>query len=441
MRPDDEMGARSEQELTGALRRAAERAPEQDLLAGIGERRRRRARRRTQLLAAAAVVVVVGTGTVATKGIFVSGGGEGNGTAARATAEKDRGAVAEPTVTVTRRLGEGHETAEPTITTTVTAMPRRPAGTPVGRLWPEALFQMPAKNADGWRYRPVTGINATQVLLSAESSFEKSGKIEIFDTRTGKSRVVTDVPAPKDLKKYFPQSATTDGTNVAWYAIGLDENGAGVVEIYWVPLSGGEARRIYRGDAAIDAIGLVGDQVVWSVQQGGVSRMPLAGGAVEKLTDEKLHLIHWPWASDADDGPDGMDANQSKIVNLEDGTETEIVVKPGMKGLRCGPTWCSGRQDGNGFVQRPDGSGFRTGTGFGFGGGLSPYPILDRFLEGMDSVFDLNTRKQASITRTGNWIGVGTSSEASTIVYWGVTKGQKPAKYWVLNLAAVPPEQ
>ncbi|MEW9552399.1 TolB family protein [Nonomuraea sp. NPDC050783] len=420
---------RTERDLAGALRQAAERAPGSDLLAGIGERRRRRTRRRAQLLAAAAVVVVVGAGTAATKGIFVSGGGEGIGTAAPHAAGEDRGTVGEPEVT-----------------RTVTVAPRdpvkSPAGTPVERLWPKALFQMPAKNADGWRYRPVTGINATQVLLMAESSFEKAGKIEIYDTETGKARLVTEVPATKGLKQYYPQSATTDGTNVAWYATGTDRNRTRVAEIWWAPLSGGKARKTYTTtEYAIDAIALDGDQVVWSAVKGGVHRKPLAGGTVEPLSDENLHLIHWPWAGDVGDGPDTLETNQTKLVNLAEGTEVEITARPGTTGLRCGPTWCQGRLGGRGIIQRPDGSGLRELSGAGFMGGLSRYPVLDRFLRSGDTVYDLKTGKQAAITRTGSWSGVGTSSEASTILYWGVTKEQRPARYWVVNLAAVPPER
>ncbi|MFI6908303.1 hypothetical protein ACIBKY_44075 [Nonomuraea sp. NPDC050394] len=431
---------RTEGDLAGALRQAAERAPESDLLAGVGERRRRRTRRRAQLLAAAAVVVVVGAGTAAAKGIFASGGGEGRGTATRPTAEEDRGAVTDPTASVTHRLGEGHDPAEPT--RTVTETPRVSAATPVGRLWPKALFPMPAKNADGWRYRPVTGINATEVLLMAESSFERAGKIEIYDTRTGKARLVTEVPETKGLTTYFPQSATTDGTNVAWYASGTDKNRNRVAEIWWAPLSGGKAQKIYTtSEYAIDAIGLDGTQVVWSAVKGGVQRKPLVGSTIELLSDENLHLIRWPWAGDVGEGPATLETNQTKIVNLAEGTETRITVKPGTTGLRCGPTWCQGRLDNGVIIQRPDGSGFRRLAEAGFMGGLSPYPILDRFLQDGDAVYDLNTGKQATITRVGDWSGVGTSSEASTILYWGVTKEQKPAKFWILNLSAVPSEK
>ena len=430
---------RTENELSGALRDAADQAPELDLIAGVGARRRRRIRRRAQLLAAAAVVAVVGTSTVVARGAFSSGGGEETAAQPNTTATTE--ARPRPRKKVTPTPGP-----EITVTTTMTAKPQAQAkGTPVAKLWPQALFQMPAKNADGWRYRPITGISATEVLLNAESSFEKAGKIEVYDTKTGKSRVVTEVPATPGLKRNFPQAASTDGTNVVWYST-ASKAGTAIAELWWAPLSGGKAELALTlpGAAAdVDAVGTDGKSIVWSTRKGGVYRKPFADGAPNRVPKtDGLHLISWPWAGDAGDVFREPDRNQSKVVNLADGTVTKLVIKDGTKGLRCGPTWCHGRlSGGTGFAQRLDGTGTVRLSGFGFPGGLRPYPILDRFLYSGDTVFDLNAGKLGRIERTGKWSGVGTSSEASTIVYWGVTKEDKPDKYWVLNLAAVPPAQ
>ncbi|MEU7744298.1 hypothetical protein [Nonomuraea sp. NPDC049158] len=414
---------RTEDELSGALRDAADRAPELDLLAGVGERRRRRTRRRAQLLAAAAVVGVVSTSTVVAQGVFSSGGGEE--------------AAAMPTTTMT--------VTKPHPTRTVTATPRpttQAMGTPISKLWPQALFQMPAKNADGWRYRPITGINATEVLLNAESSFEKAGKIEVYDTKTGKSRVVTEVTATPGLKRNFQQAASTDGKNVVWYST-ASKNGTPIAELWWAPLPGGKAKRaatLTGGDAAVDAVGVDGENIVWSMRKGGVFQVPFTGGTPSRVPKaEGLHLIGWPWASDVGEGTNEGERNQSKIVNLADGTVTKIAIKGGTKGLRCGSVWCVGRRGSVPFVQRIDGTGDKK-QGFGFMG-LRPYPILDRFLQRFGGVYDLNTDKLARMGGSGSWSGVGTSSEPSTIIYWGTTKGDKPDKYWVLNLAAVPPAQ
>jgi hypothetical protein len=428
---------RTEDELGGTLRDAADRAPELDLIAGVNERRRRRTRRRAQLLAAAAVVAVVGTSTVVARGAFSSGGGEET--------------AAQPTTTVTteaRPLPRKKVTPTPdpeiTVTTTMTAKPQAQAkGMPVAKLWPQALFQMPAKNADGWRYRPIIGINATEVLLKAEPSVGKAGKIEVYDTKTGKSRVVTEVPRTPGLKEYFQEAASTDGTNVVWSSTGR-KNGVWIAELWWAPLSGGKAKLAVTlpGAAAdVEAVGTDGESIVWSTRKGGVYRKPFADGAPHRVPKaDGLHLISWPWAGDAGNVFSEPDRNQSKIVNLADGTVTKVVIKDKMKGLRCGPVWCSGRLGGAAIFRRLDGTGIGKVPGHGFLGGPRPYPVLDRFLRAGDSVYDLNTGKVARIEKPGSWIG-STSLEPSTVLYWGTTKGNNPDKYWVLNLAAVPPAQ
>jgi hypothetical protein len=422
---------RTEDQLSGALRDAADRAPELDLLAGVGERRRRRTRRRAQLLAAAAVVGVVSTSTVVARGVFSSGGGE--------EAAVKPTSLAVTTVTPSPRPTKSRPHPGPTVTATVSAPQVK--GTPVGKLWPQALFQMPAKNADGWRYRPITGINATEVLLAAEPSADKAGKIEVYDAKTGKSRVVTEIPRTRGLKQYFTQTVSTDGTNVVWCS-SASKDGTTVAELWWAPLSGGKAQlavTLTGGGAAVEAIGVDGESVVWSTRKGGVYRKPFTNGAPNRVPkSDGLHLISWPWAGDAstdDEEFEKFGYNQSKIVNLADGTVTKVVIKDGMKDMRCGPVWCRGRQGTTSVVQRVDGTGVKKlPKGFGM------YAILDRFLRSADTVYDLNTGRLARIETPGGWSSNGTSSERSRILYGGTTKG-KVDRYWVLNLAAVPPAQ
>jgi hypothetical protein len=409
---------RTEDELIGALRQAAGVVPEPDLLKGIARLRRRRARRRAQALAVAAVVVAVAAGTtVATRISPHRGGGEA---------------------------------AAPVTSTTLPPWPpvKITKGT-VEKLWPRALFKMPAKNADGWRYRPITGISATEVLVSAESSFEKAGRLEIYDSETGKARVVTEVPATPGLRRNFMQRTSADGRTVAWYSTASKPDGTRVAELWQAPLAGGDAKLVGTltgAHADLEAIAVNGDNVFWSTVQGGVWRLPLAGGTPEPIPGGAgLHLIRWPWASDtpmvnmAQD-----DRNQTKVVDLTTGGYTMAVAMPdGAKDLRCGPFWCDGSRDGATLVQRIDGSARSTLAGVGgqVTAGLSPYPILDRFVQLGNGILDLETGRLASYDNPGDWEGVGTSSEASTIIYWGVTKSDKPDDFWVLNLAAVPPAQ
>lgn len=397
---------RTEEELVRALRAGAAGAPDTDLLAGVARLRRRRTMRRVQVLAAAAVIAVAGTGTAVVRGLDP---GEGEGSRPAATAM----------VTV------------PPVAATVT------------ELWPQALFTMPATNADGWRYRPVTALGATQVLLAAESSFEKAGTFEIYDTGTGTARVVTRVPRGKGLKRYFPQSATVGPADIAWSGLGERADGTRVREIWTAPLAGGAARLLATRtgeDADLDGISIGGGHVVWSETDGGVWRVPLAGGDPERVPGgDGLHLIAWPWAADVAKGPEGFEHNQTRLVNLADGTTRTTAAPPGVTGWRCGPVWCHGQRDDGLLIQRSDGTGTPRSRQV-HGGRMHAYPALERFL--VDSqVYDLAADKLGRLDEPTDWYGTGTSSEPSTILYWGATKGDKPDEFRVLNLAAVPPAQ
>ncbi|MGW4469640.1 TolB family protein [Nonomuraea sp. NPDC004354] len=399
---------RTEEDLVRALRQAAERAPQHDLSAAISVRRRRRTRQRWMgaALAVAAVIGVAGAGTLIARGIFTSGG---------------EGGVASP---VSGSPGEAVASVEAPPRDVRTAAPTPGGG--IEDVWPKAFFTMPAKNAEGWRYRPITGISPTEVLLNAESSFEKAGRIEIYDSETGTFRTVADVPATPGLKRYFPQSAAVDGQSVVWWAV------AGQVrEIWTAPLAGGEARMVatFTGEHLdIEAIAVKGEHIYWSEQNGTVWRLLQTGGDPEKIADG-LHLISWPWASDV--GERDLGKNQTKVVNLETGETRQVTAAPNAKELRCGPVWCLGA----GLGQRLDGSDVRTFDGFV--GGLSPYPILDRYVFLYHSVVDLEAGTILDLPdNPDNWSGVGTSSAPSTIKYWGAAKGDKPDAFRMVNLAA-----
>jgi hypothetical protein len=312
-------------------------------------------------------------------------------------------------------------------------------------IWPDALFTMPAKTADGMRYRPIAALSATEVLLSAESSFERAGRFEIYDSSSGKTRVVTEVPKNPDLRGYITQTATVDGRNMVWFSFGRQADGTPVRDIWTAPLAGGQARLVTTRtgpDASIDAIAVNGDRVVWSLVQGGVWEVPLAGGTPSRFPDsDGLHLIRWPWAGDAGIGPGDRKRVQTKVVDLTNGYVSEVVTQEGVTDLWCAPFWCFGRGTNGGFVQRIDGTDRLESQKISYNGGLRPYPILDRFLWMGSGVYDMQTGRLGTVDNPNSWYAAGTSSEPSTILYWGASKGDKPDKLRVLNLAAVPPAQ
>lgn len=397
---------RTEEDLVHALRQAAERAPQPDLSAALAARRRRRTRRRTAsaALAVAAVIGVAGVGTTITRGVFTSGGGDG---------------VAVAPV-------DGPSEVMASMQASAEAESRSQEGTPIEKIWPKAIFTMPAKNADGWRYRPITGVSATEVMVNAESAFEKAGAIEIYDSESGTFRKVTDVPTTPGLKRAYSQDVAFDARSVVWWV-----NATGVREIWIAPLAGGEARLVatYKGEhQGIEAIAVKGEHIYWSEEDGTVWRLLAEGGTPEKIADG-LHLIDWPWAGDV--GEREYQKNQTKVVNLETGETRRITAAAQTVGLRCGPTWCVAK----GLVQRVDGTGARKADVVSFP--LSDYPALDRYVSTGTSVLDLETDSWVTFPKNpDNRWGRGTSSAPSTITYWGATKGEKPDEFRMVNLAA-----
>lgn len=316
---------RSEEDLVRILRTASDQAhpPSSGLGAAVAaRRRRRRIRQRAQMALAAAAVVVIAGGTAAA---LSSGGGQaGPATQVASSAEPS---AAEPL----------------------------PEIRPASEVWPQAMAKVPAKDANGWKYQPVSTLSATEVVLATYRSFEKAGRIDVYDTATGQTRVLAEVA---DRKGYFVQEYATNDKYVAWY--GETPNNSDQWADFWVaPREGGAARQVgeVTGDLSkIEKFGVTQDHVVWSLRDGGVYRMPLAGGDPEKIAEsDGLHLRSWPWAVGYAPGELG-ERNQNRLVNLETRESVDISVPDGVKSLTCGREWCIGMRNDRALVQRPDGA-------------------------------------------------------------------------------------
>ncbi|GAB2477427.1 hypothetical protein GCM10027187_51380 [Streptosporangium sandarakinum] len=427
------MRDRNEEDLVRALRGAADDAPEPvgDLPTAITERRRRRSHRRARsVLAAAAVLVVIGGGTAVARDVFPSGGGEG---------VSITGAAADPSSPVADPSEAAGKTPEVSVD-------------PVAEVWPKAVSTIPAKAADGWKYRPITGLSATELLLTAESSFEKAGRLEVYDTAARKSTVLAEMPGPPGVKGYFVQGVEVGADSIAWW--GETPNNRDEWADFWVvPRTGGTARQVGEvtgAQAHVERIGVTADFVFWSVRAGGVYRMPLTGGSPEYITGtDGLHLLSWPWAFDVANGREGedWDRNQTKLFNLETGQTTVVNAPDGARGLRCGPAWCFGASGDESIVQRTDGSDRRTLPGLS--NMMEHTPLAGRFaffslsgVTGRDAageeiedahaplavVYDPVTGRTAGVGKRnpsgGGGIGTGTSSSPTSIIYWDEDRRQ-----------------
>ncbi|GIH75144.1 hypothetical protein Plo01_15730 [Planobispora longispora] len=306
------------------------------------------------------------------------------------------------------------------------------------------MSKIPAKSADGWKYRPITALSATELLLSAESSFEKSGRLEIYDTASGSRTVLAETPGPEGVKGYFTQSVDVGAEHLVWY--GTTPNDDDRWADFWVvPRSGGTARQVgeVTGEQAeVEAVGVTADSVVWSVSGGGVYRMPLAGGTPERIEGtDGLHLLSWPWAADV--GERDFGKKQTKLVNLETMQVVEVKTPDGLTTFQCGLEWCYGSgdsEDNQAVVQRADGSRHRTLPGLSALGGnivlardigvFHVSSVVGRDERGEEiedhsvpliALYDPVTGTLAGAGRSdpkGGGYGRGTSSSPTSIIYW-----------------------
>ncbi|GAA0952886.1 hypothetical protein [Nonomuraea longicatena] len=361
---------RTEHELAAALRAAAGAAPDPDLLAGVAARRRTRTRRRLLSVTAALAVIAAGT----------------------ATAQLQR---APDTVVAQRPPTQG----------------------PVAKVWPQALFTMPAKNGQGRHHRLIDALSATEILVVVDAERGETQRFEIHDLAKKTQRVVTTLPDPRERVG----DAVTDGKQVVWYTE------PGKYRYYYrAPLTGGPTTRIHKQPLHPEpnAMTMNGETVYVTDAKGVTSTV--TGPAREW---RRLYLITGPWAGD---GPIVVTSkytgiNQTRLVNLKTGQEKRIAVPARAKGLRCGPVWCVGtRGGGEGFAQRIDGSRFTPLMGY-----PAQYPIRDRFVQTSLLIKDLETGTEARIEDIQGWTGT-----SGSLVYWG-----DDTTYRVLNLAAVPAPQ
>lgn len=383
---------RDERDLVRTLRAAAVQVEGHDLADGVAHRRRaRRTRRRVRVVLAAAAVVAVVAGTAA-------------------VVSRMDGRRAEP-VTPSQGVRSATE------------------------VWPRAIVKVPAKNALGLTTEPVTSLSATEVLLAAISASGKSTvRLEAYDSTTKTTRVLGDVPAPR--KEYHLAKIAVSAQYIAWF--GGTWNGGKWSDFWIMPRAGGTARRVGEVAANVDAIGIVGDSLVWSPAEGGVYRMPITGGTPARMPrTDGLHLTSWPWA--ARKVGDKRKMNENRLVNLETGQAVDVPLPRDVSFMRCHPQWCVGMQGRRVIVQRVDGSQRRT-----LPPELLPWRqdslIGDRYAlfvlrGGTDTVvlYDLST---GTMGRLGPWAkGPGRSSSPSDTPFWdtGTGGGQE---FTVVNLAA-----
>ncbi|WP_433220907.1 hypothetical protein [Microtetraspora malaysiensis] len=356
-----------EEVLRSTLGHASELAPHapSGLSTHIARRSRVRRMRAQALVAAAAVVVIAGGATMAVRG-----------------------------------AGHDSTAVNPSATPSpaVTEM-RIPAS--VEKVWPEAVWKIPAKLSGGRKFEPRGFIDDHTLLLETWESFEKANAIYAYDLDSGRVRKVTNIRTSKGM---YASGYVAGGGRIVWQTV--DEARSEPVTSFWsAPVAGGKAtavatERVVKGRG--DQLAVVGDRLAFSLLDGGVFTVPLDGGAVEPVTGAAAHhILRWPWVGTPDRyaTPEGK-ASFEELLNVETGETSRAVVHPEEQLVRCGATMCIGAKgDHTSFYRLRDGSQERP-LPPSSGSGLARDRFLTVYLPnppGGQALYDLVTGKSGDL--------------------------------------------
>ncbi|MER7500525.1 hypothetical protein AB0L05_12130 [Nonomuraea pusilla] len=303
-----------ENELSRLLADAAERAPRAPtgLSATVKTRYRRRRARSAALLAAVTVAAVIGGAGTVVKIVRTSAVPQ---SASNAT-DKPTGMAKPPT-----------DVIPPSIE----------------KVWPQAVHKIPAVLPDGRDYYPELLLDDRTLLVITGIKGGKRRFLWSYDLHSGKPTRIAEIPLTKGSQS-FADDIAAGGGNIVWWA--YKEAGKNrVAQIWTVPVRGGTPRPVSDVPMAhatkqlgqITDLTVVGTEVIFAYEKGGVYRVPLSGGQVQPVKGaEQQHILRWPWV-----GTHRVMDDFLELFNAETGERRHAVVAADEE-VRCGVIRCMG---------------------------------------------------------------------------------------------------
>ncbi|MEV0383297.1 hypothetical protein [Nonomuraea sp. NPDC050643] len=299
--------------------------------------------------------------------------------------------------------------------------PATTAPDPVEKVWPDAVWKIPAKLLAGRKPRPIMFVDDRTLLVETWESFEKAGALYAYDLETRQIRKITDIRTPKGV---YASGYTVGAGQVIWTTIEKRST-----RFWSAPLEGGQPRAITTDDpiaGSTDQTAVTGDKLAFSLTGGGVFTVPLAGGGVTPVAGaDRHHILRWPWVGTPGEHTQGDEPAFEELLNAETGETSRAVVHPGEQLVRCGVTTCAGlRADDSPFYRLRDGSQER-----GLGQPGISGVALDRFTTALltgptrvQTLVDLTTGKSGDLGLRPDAKGQMTAvqlgvTEVPTVVY------------------------
>jgi hypothetical protein len=295
-----------EDELSRILNVAADRAPRAPagLAATVKTRYRRRRAWSTTTLAAVSVVALIGGAGVA--------------------------------VSTMRTPDVPQPATGPTSRPTSSKRPVDVIPPPIEKVWPQAVRKIPAKLPDGRDYSPELLLD-DRTLLAMSRGFGTRQSLWKYDLDRGTAKRLAEIPTTGGLPIHA-EGVAAGGGNIVWWTQGRDRS----ARIWIVPVSGGTPRPMITfplRNNRIRDLTIVGADVIFSYEKGGVYRVPLSGGKVRPVKGgEKQQILQWPWVGEHR-GQDRF----VKLVDIETGERRDAVVAADEE-VQCDVNRCTGMQ-------------------------------------------------------------------------------------------------
>ena len=288
-----------EDELSRLLADAADRAPRAS--AGLAEtvkaRHHRRRTRSAALLAAVAVVVVIGGAGVAVKAVRTQ-------------------VVPLPAANATDKpTGRGEPPAD--------VIPPS-----IEKVWPQAVRKIPATLPDGRGYYPQLLLDDHTLLVMTGVGDGIRQFLWSYDLNSGTPTRIAEIPPTKG-SAIFADGVAAGGGNIVWWASYKETGKKRVARIWTVPVRGGTPRPVtdvplgnIMKQGHINGLTVVGKNVIFAYEKGGVYRVPLSGGQMQPVKGtERQHILRWPWV-----GSNRGKNIFSELFNVETGERRDAVI-------------------------------------------------------------------------------------------------------------------
>nr|BFE83978.1 hypothetical protein GCM10020093_065790 [Planobispora longispora] len=245
---------------------------------------------------------------------------------------------------------------------------------PVEKVWPEAVWKIPAELPGGREFHPQAFIDDRTLLLETSESFEKADAIYSYDLAERRIRKIADISTPKGV---FASGYTVGNGLIVWQTIdeadGDESTAPRTTEFWSVPVEGashghphgppaeGRGRQAHRDRGQARLLPRTGRGLHGSSRGGTVEPVPGA---------DRHHILRWPWVGTPGRHPQDGETAFGELFNVETGAVDEAVVRPGERNVKCDVTACVGsKPDGrSAFFRLRDGSRERDIPGESFAG-------------------------------------------------------------------------